>query len=80
MQGYIIDIKPVKDDDLIVAILTTTSTTSYLAFSLILLAFSFNMRGFYKIILILFFIPVLYFGFNSIPFLKDKISEQRMIK
>lgn len=61
---------------LIVAIFTTTSTTSYLAFSLILFAFSFNMRGFYKIILVLFFIPVLYFGFNSIPFLKDKISDQ----
>jgi len=61
---------------LFLAILTTTSTTTYLAFSLILITFSFNLGGFYKIFMVLLFIPVMYISFNKIPFLKEKINYQ----
>lgn len=60
----------------IVTMLTTTSTTTFLAFALILIVFTFGMKGFYKIALIILILPVMYISFTKLPFLQEKIEAQ----
>ncbi|MEG8947216.1 hypothetical protein [Rosettibacter firmus] len=81
---YLLEIKPGSirglfdrtSKILILAIITTFSTTCFVALFFVLILFSFKMKGFYKVFVSIFFILLGYYLFINLQFLKPKIEQQ----
>jgi hypothetical protein len=61
---------------LLVAIFTTTSTTCFTALAIILITFSFSIKGFSKVIVIVLLLLSFNIAYNRLEFLKNKIELQ----